>query len=148
MPCPELPYHLKISSLPYWQSCWICFSGCPLTKLTQHVSILPVQILSWHDNTSSSECLPRLEVHSVCNCRNFPFLVWFVFCWSAGDPALQLLHMLHGWSHYVCKSPYNVAWTPTSSVLKVGSYCNLVPEYVQFNTLLQAKCMQSDLICA
>jgi len=34
---------------------------------------LAAQTLSWHNSTSSSECIPRPEVHSTCNYCNCPF---------------------------------------------------------------------------
>ena len=55
MPCPELPYHPEILSLDLTGNHAECVWGCTLTSTVQWVNILPAQLLSWHDNTSSSK---------------------------------------------------------------------------------------------
>ena len=77
-------------------------SGNPLPNLTgnytvleaahspaQQVGIPAAQILSWYDNTNSSECDPRLEMQSTCNYCNCPLFFCLAFLlirviWQSG----------------------------------------------------------------
>ena len=57
--------------------------GYLLTSTVQQCDILAAKILSSHDNTSSSGCRLKLEVHSICNCLDAPQISSHS-CFSAG----------------------------------------------------------------
>ena len=51
------------------------------------------QRLCWHDIASSSEWIPRLEVHSTCNYDNCLLLFFGLhFCWSRWSGSLVFTH--------------------------------------------------------
>ena len=132
-----ITYHTVWISSPlnYWLNVF------EAAQLTQQVNIPPsAQILSWHDDTSSRECFPRLEVHSTCNYRNCPFL--FVLVHISADPGD------HGISSPTFTHAPRIRVLFSWYFFKGGSYWATWCLSMCSSTLCSetfAKCTQSDL---
>ena len=134
MSCPELPYHLEILS----PLAIICVWGCPFSSTVQLVDIPAAYILSSCDNSSSSECLLRLEVHSACNYHTLPFFFDLHCCWSrSSSPAFTHCDRLR--TSAVC---YVTDLHVTT--LRVSKSCSNTSTYLHISTSLP-KCWKQLL---
>ena len=86
--CPEIP------SLTLLASCWVCLRLPAHQRSAASRYIGSIKLLSWCNNTSSSECLLRLEVHSTFNSITLTSHCFsgLHFCWSMWTGSLAFTH--------------------------------------------------------